>query len=218
MTDEQIMERNRKIDRLKEIGAESERLKAEKDRLEGELIADCKQELENTKNKTLVCVTENGNSAAFTMADSLVIDYPSRLKHIFGSAYEDLVEAETKYTIKPKGKQLLVDMFLGRYTQDVTLEQAVSQLPVDERTLKKLEKRLKGKKFDNDKNNLINIGGFSEEDASDYAYLLMEAATWQEFETMLKLSGITGKQDIDEIISLINSSIHVETREKLSVK
>ena len=219
MTKEQIIEeRNRKIDRLKEIKAETDRLKTEKDKLEGELIADCKQELENTKNKTFSYMTENGNSATFTMADNLVIDYPPRLKLIFGNAYEDLVETETKYTVKPKGKQILIDMFSGKYTQDITLQQAISQLPTDERTLKKLEKKLKGKKFDTDKNNLINIGGFSEQDASDFEYLLMEEATWQEFETMLKLSGITDKKGIDEVISLINSSVHVETQEKLSIK
>ena len=88
MTKEQIIEeRNRKIDRLKEIKAETDRLKTEKDKLEGELIADCKQELENTKNKTFSYMTENGNSATFTMADNLVIDYPPRLKLIFGNAY-----------------------------------------------------------------------------------------------------------------------------------
>ena len=64
----------------------------------------------------------------------------------------------------------------------------------------------------------MNIGGFSEDDASDYAYLLAEAANWQEFDTMLKLSGITDKQGVDEILNLINSSVHVETQEKLSVK
>ena len=218
MTDEQIIERNRKIDRLKAIKEETDSLKAEKDRLEGELIADCKSELENTKNKTFTCITESGTSATFTMADNLVIDYPSRLKLIFGNAYEDLVETETKYTIKPKGKQILIDMFSGKYTENVTLEQAINQLPTDERTLKKLEKKLKGKKFDTDKKNLMNIGGFSEDDASDYAYLLAEAANWQEFETMLKLSGITDKQGVDEILNLINSSVHVETQEKLSVK
>lgn len=218
MTQEQIIERNRKIDRLKEISEETDRLKTEKDRLEGELIAECKSELENTKNKTLAYTTENGTSASFTMADKLVIDYPSRLKLIFGNAYEDLVETETKYTVKPKGKQILIDMFSGKYTANVTLEQAISQLPADEKTLKKLEKKLKGKKFDTDKKNLMNIGGFSEDDASDYAYLLMEAATWQEFETMLKLSDITDKQGIDEIIGIINASVHVETQEKLTIK
>ena len=216
--DEKTIERYKKIDRLKEIKAETERLKAEKDMLEGELIADCKKELENTKNKTISYVTDSGNSAVFTIADSLVIDYPSRLKKIFGEAYEDLVETEVKYTVKPKGKQILIDIFLGKYTKDTTLEQAINQVTDDERTLKKLEKKLKGKKFETDKNNLMNIGGMSEADASDYAYLLMESATWQEFETMLRLSGVTDEKDVNEIINLINASVHVETQEKLSIK
>lgn len=218
MIDEKTIERYKKIDRLKEIKAETERLKAEKDMLEGELIADCKKELENTKNKTVSYVTDSGNSAVFTIADSLVIDYPSRLKKIFGEAYEDLVETEVKYTVKPKGKQILIDIFLGKYTKDTTLEQAINQVTDDERTLKKLEKKLKGKKFETDKNNLMNIGGMSEADASDYAYLLMESATWQEFETMLRLSGVTDEKDVNEIINLINASVHVETQEKLSIK
>ena len=218
MTNEQIIERNRKIDRLKEIKEETDKLKAEKDKLEGELILDCERALANTKNKTLTYTTDNGNSATFTAADNLTITYPSRLKLIFGNAYEDLVEEKVEYKVNPKGKQLLIDIFSDRYTQNVTLEQAINQLPTDEKTLKKLAKKLKGKKFDTDKKNLMNIGEFSEEDASDYAYLLMEAATWQEFETMLKLSDITDKQGIDEIIGIINASVHVETQEKLTIK
>ena len=218
MTNEQIIERNRKIDRLKEIKEETDKLKAEKDRLEGELILDCEQELANTKNKTLTYTTDNGNSATFTAADNLTITYPSRLKLIFGNAYEDLVETETKYNVKPKGKQLLIDIFSDRYTQNVTLEQAINQLPADEKTLKKLAKKLKGKKFDTDKKNLMNIGEFSEKDASDYAYLLMEAATWQEFETMLKLNGVTTEQGVKEMIDLIVQSVQVDTQKKISIK
>ena len=142
MTNEKIIERNRKIDRLKEIKEETDKLKAEKDRLEGELILDCEQELANTKNKTLTYTTDNGNSVTFTAADNLTITYPSRLKLIFGNAYEDLVEEKVEYKVNPKGKQLLIDIFSDRYTQNVTLEQAINQLPAE-----KLAKKLKGKKI-----------------------------------------------------------------------
>lgn len=41
------------IDRLKEIKAEMERLAAEKEALESEIIRSCEEELANTKYKTL---------------------------------------------------------------------------------------------------------------------------------------------------------------------
>lgn len=64
----------------------------------------------------------------------------------------------------------------------------------------------------------MNIGEFSEKDASDYAYLLMEAATWQEFETMLKLNGVTTEQGVKDMIDLIVQSVQVDTQKKISIK
>lgn len=206
-----------KIDRLSEIKKQMSELKAESDQLEGEIILECREELENTKYKTLTSRTDNGSSATVTLAETLKIVYPSILKSIFGAAFDDLVKVETKYTISATGKRMLAGIWTGKYIRQ-SLDEAIKQLPVDEKTRQKLAKKLKGAKFDTDKKNLINLGGLSEQDASEYAYLIAEAATWQQFETLLKLNGITDNNEIDKIINLIDTAMIVDETPKVSVE
>lgn len=207
----------RKIDRLKEIREQQKRLKDEADRLEGEIILETKEELENTKYKTLTHSTGNGSSITVTVAESVKMVYPKMLKNIFGAAYEDMVTEERKYNLTAAAKRLLANMWTGRYIKQ-TLPEAIKQLPVDDQTRKKLEKKLRGIKFDTDRKNLMNIGGMSEKDASEYAYLIMEASTWQQFENLMKLNSRKTEQDVDEIISLINSSMMVDETPKVSIE
>ena len=55
-------------------------------------------------------------------------------------------------------------------------------------------------------------------DASEYAYLLQEAATWQQFINLLNVTDRVPDEDIDTIIDLINSSIIVDESPKVSVE
>lgn len=213
-----IINDDKKIDRLKEIKEELRRLKEEADRIEGEIILETKQALENTKYKTLTQSTENGSSVTVTVSESVKIVYCSMLRHIFGAAYPDMVIEETKYKLTEPAKRLLGNMWTGRYIRSIGLADAINQLPVDEKTRKKLEKRLKGIKFETDKKNLINIGGLSEKDAGEYAYLLQEAATWQQFKNLLNVTERVSDEDIDTMIDLINSSIIVDESPKVSVE
>lgn len=206
-----------KIDRLSEIKKQMTELKAESDRLEGEIILECREELENTKYKTLTKHTDNGSTATVTLAETLKIVYPSILKSIFGAAFDDLVKVETKYIISAAGKRMLAGIWTGRYIRQ-SLDGAVKQLPVDEKTRQKLAKKLKGAKFDTDKKNLINLGGLSEQDASEYAYLIAEAAIWQQFETLLRLNGVTDTNEINKIINLIDTAMIVDETPKVSIE
>lgn len=211
------MDDMQKIDRLKEIKNSIEELKTEQDRLEGELILSSMSKLENTKYKTVTYRTKNGSSATVTLAESLKIVYPSILKSIFGAAYKDIVKSEVKYSLTAAGKRMMTGIWTGKYIR-LSLEEAVYQLPVDESTRKKLAKKLKGIKFDTDKKNLMNIGGMSEQDAAEYAYMIMEAATWEQFETLLRLNGITEEQEIKKITDLINTAMTVDETPKISVE
>ena len=210
------MVEQKSIDRLKEIKQEMEKLSAEKDILESEIIKGCEDALANTKYKTLTYQTEIGNSATVTLAESLKLVYPSMLKEIFGQAYDDMVKEETKYTLTAPAKRLLTNICTGKYIRQ-SLCEAVAQLPIDIGARKKLEKKLKGVKFDTDKKNLMNIGGLSENDASEYAYLLTEAATWQQFETLLRLNGISDDAGIRSVLSQIETSMIVDETPKVSV-
>lgn len=207
----------KKIDRLREIKEQQEKLKEEADRLEGEIILATKEELANTKFKTLTHSTENGSRITVTVAESVKTVYPTMLKSIFGAAYEDMVKEEKKYTLSAAAKRLLTNLWTGKYIEQ-TLAEAVAQLPVDDDTGKKLEKKLKGVKFATDKKNLINIGGLSEQDAGEYAYLITEAATWEQFENLMRVNHKNTKEEVDEIIGLINSSVTVDETTKITVE
>ena len=207
----------KKIDRLREIKEQQEKLKEEADRLEGEIILATKEELENTKFKTLTHSTENGSRITVTVAESVKMVYPTMLKKIFGAAYEDMVTEKKKYTLSDAAKRLLTNMWTGKYIEQ-TLAEAIAQLPVDDDIGKKLEKKLKGVKFATDKKNLINIGCMSEQDAGEYAYLITEAATWEQFENLMRVNSKSTKEEIDEIIGLINSSVIVDETTKISVE
>lgn len=213
---ENAVEREKKIDRLKAIKQEMEKLSAEKDRLESEIINGCEQELANTKYKTLTYTTDSGSSATVTLAESLKLIYPTLLKSIFGKAYSDMVKEETKYTLSAPAKRLLTNICTGKYIRQ-TLSEAINQLPVDNGIRKKLEKKLKGANFDTDKKNLINIGGLNADDASEYAYLLNESATWQQFETLLRLNEIESDDKIEEVITRIKTSMIVDETPKVSI-
>lgn len=205
-----------KINRLKDIKLEMEKLSAEKDILESEIIKACEADLANTKNKTLTYRTDEGSTATVTLAESLKLIYPTVLKSIFGRAYPDMVKEEVKYTLTAAAKRLLTNICTGSYIQQ-TLEEAIQQLPVDDDARKKLAKRLKGVKFDTDKKNLMNIGGMTEQDASEYAYLIAEAATWQQFEMLLRVNRITSETGINAVINRIESSMIVDESPKISI-
>ena len=74
------------------------------------------------------------------------------------------------------------------------------------------------KSFKTDKANLIRYGGFDEQTASDYAYMISEAANWCNFRDMLRLDGRTSPEKIAEVISCINSTVTVDTSPKVTLK
>lgn len=207
----------KKIDRLAEIKQQISDLNAEKDRIEGEILLACREDLENTKYKTVTYSSDTGNRITATLAETLKITYPSLLKKIFGAAYGDIVKEEVKYTLTAPAKRMLTGIWTGAYVRQ-TVDEAIKQLPVDETTLKKLAKKLKGANYANDKKNLMNIGSLSEQEASEYAYLISEAAIWQSFATVLELNGITDETEIDNITNIINTAMVVEETPKIAVE
>ena len=112
---------------------------------------------------------------------------------------------------------MLTKVWTGSYIKQ-SLNDAIAQLPVDDITLKKLAKKLKGINFETDKKNLINIGNLSEQEANEYAYLISEAAAWQSYSTLLELNGITSDSDIAEITKLIDTAMIVDESTKISVE
>ena len=207
---------NELIDRLSDVKLKIAELTAEKERLEGEIILASRKDIENTKYKTVTYASAKGNRVTATIAQTLKLTYPSLLKKIFGAAYGDAVKEETKYTLAAAAKRMLIGIWTGSYIRQ-SLDTAIDQLPVDDTTRDKLAKKLKGANFETDKRTLMNIGGLSEQDASEYAYLISEAAVWQSYKTLLELNGINDESEIAEITRLIDTAMLVDENAKISV-
>lgn len=209
------------IDRMAEITNSIKALKNEYDVLEASILARFADDTENTKHKSVVYTSERGNiSAAET--DTVKVVYPSMLESIFGAAYPDMVRAEVQYKLNDAAKKLLSAVYKGEYMlipDDRSFEDMVNTIPAkNDKTRKALLKKLKGKSYDKDKETLMKVGGFSETEAADYAYMLSETAAWCTFRNMLRLDGRTSDEDIRSVIDTINCAVTVETSPKVSLK
>ena len=98
-----------------------------------------------------------------------------------------------------------------------SVEMCITQISDDDKTRRVLSKRIKGKNFESDKNNIMKLAGLDEGSASDYAYMIAEAAAWQEFERLLSASGGVSDERIEEILEYINTAVTVEETPKITV-
>lgn len=63
----------------------------------------------------------------------------------------------------------------------------------------------------------MKFTSLSEEDAKEYAYLISEAAVWQDFKNLLTVNGISDETQIDDILMKIQSAFVVEDSTKISL-
>ena len=179
---------NERIRRYGEIKAKMAELKLEADMIEAEFLKDMEDDLKDSKYKSVEYSDGSGNRVTLTEADSLKIVYPSYLEHIFGTAYDDVVTTEVKYKLNAGANRMLTAIYNGEYLRGGTVGELVGTLGLDDKTQKALLKKLKGKSFDTDVKNLVKLGGLSEEDAKENAYLNwdMESSTVTDFMNIVR--------------------------------
>lgn len=211
-----LLEISQKVDRMAEIKRQMSELKSESESIEAELLKQFEADVENTKYRTVKYSGETANVTA-TYADTVKLIYPSVLKTIFGVAYNDLVTEEIKYTLSSSAKKLLAALYKKEYVRDMTVERCLSQIAPDDKTLKVILKKIKGKNFEGDKKNLVKIAKLDEDVASDYAYIIAEAAAWEDFKKLLSVSGDITEERITKVLEYINSAITVEETPKISI-
>lgn len=182
------------------------------------------ESLRDSKRRTVNFEDNNGHDVIYTEAKSVKILSPAILKKLMGEAFGDYI----KETIEPKyafNSKELERTFASVYAVDtsdperkLTVEEFFAQLPCDESAKVALRKKLKGAKFETDSKNLMAIGGFSEDDAADYAYLFAESLEWERFMNIVNVVGECSEfSDIKDIIKAINSAISVSDTTKITV-
>lgn len=206
----------KQIDELAAIKADMGKLKERKDKLEAEIIKQCSADLENTKYKSIRYEGDVFDLTAVT-AESLKVIYNSFLPTIFGKAYEDAVTEKTDYTLSAPAKRMLIGLYKGNFIR-ATVKEVVDQMAgVTDDERKQLLKKCKGINYDKDVENIRKFTDLSEEDAKEYAYLIAEAAVWQDFCNLLTLNGIADEVQINDILMKIQSAFVVEDSTKISL-
>lgn len=206
----------KKVDRLVAIQKQTEELKNEKELLEAELLKSFEADTENTKLKTVKYPGSFGE-VSVTMADSVKLTLPTLLREVLKKGYSDLVKEEIKYTMTEPAKRMLVAVYNRELFRGMSFSEAIDKLPCDDKAKKSLMKKLKGAKFETDVKNLVKIGGLSEEDAQDYAYMLREIKDWELFSKLMALNGITSEAAIEGVMTDIDGAVVSERTPKITV-
>lgn len=207
------------VDRMAEIKQEKKVLTAEYDKLQAQLqvLAEC--DLTDTKIKSVGYSGTNGNTAMVTTSDTISVIAGELLSQIFGSVYPSMVEQKITYTLKAPAKRILSAIWHREYCEGSVAE-IIGGLSCDNKAKKVLLKKLKGINFDKDKENLINYAGLSEADASDTAYLINEAAAWENICTFIKVNndGRINDEILADVITKVNSAVNVSRGIKTEIK
>lgn len=82
---------------------------------------------------------------------------------------------------------------------------------------KQLVKKCKGINYDKDVDNILKFTDLTEEDSKEYAYLIAEAAVWQDFCNLLTINGIDDETQVNDILMKIQSAFVVEDSTKISL-
>lgn len=205
-----------KVRELSQIKADIARLTDRKKQLEAYFLERGGDDVLDTKFKSTVYADPDSQAAVtYTEAQALTIVYPHYLEETLGAIFPDIFEVATKTEVKPKNKdieRMLIGMYTENYTRS-TPEEIIAQLPCDDKAKAALAKKLKGAKFETDRDNLMKIGGFSEQDAGDYAYLYAEAVVWQTFRRIAEMSGA----DDARLLRCIDLGVAVDSSTKIAV-
>lgn len=205
-----------KIDRLSEIKADIENKKQQADIIEAELLKIAQSDLSNTKYKSVKYFGTESVLRA-TLSENVKITLESLLPSIFGSVYKDMVKTTSKSELTAPAKRLIAGIWQGNFVSGVTVEDVVASMELDDKTAMLVSKKCRGINYSKDIDNLVSITGFSEQKAEEYAYMLMEAAIWQQFRTICDVNGIATEEALDELMKKIQAAFVVELTPKISV-
>lgn len=213
------LEYSDKVKELSEINAQLNALKAKKSELEAWFLTAGNEALKNSKSKSICYQSNNGSSVTYTQAQKLTLEAPAFLKKLLGSSFSDFIEEkiESAYKVKSAAiERMLIGLYTGNYTK-MSPSDVIAQLPCSPEQQAILSKKLKAANFETDVKNLREIGNFTEQDASDYAYLFAEAVV---YDTFLRLAKVSGAEDNPEeyYIKGLSVAISVEDTTKISIK
>lgn len=207
-----------KVKELSEVKAQLAALNAKKSELEAWFSIMGNEALKDSKSKSISYQGNNGSSVTYTQAQKLTLEAPAFLKEVLGDVFPNFIEEKNEPTYKVKSaavERMLIGLYTGDYIKTKPSE-VIAQLPCSTEQKSILAKKLKGANFETDVKNIIEIGGLTEQNASDYAYLFAEAVVYDTFIRLMKLSG--NENRAEEYIEGISVAVSVDDTTKITVK
>ncbi len=149
-----------------------------------------------------------------TLAKKVVLQYPQFIGQVLANLAQDIYKTEIKTSLTTAGQRLLGGISSGEYV-DQTVEEVLAQT-ADSEHLPLLKKKIRGKNYETDVRNFMAITGCDEIAAAENAYLVAEAAVWQELRGILTANK-TPKEQWPEMIENIKVGVIVEETPKIRV-
>lgn len=212
MTDRELMIRE-KADRLVELTTQQGRIRAEIDEIKAWFENQATDDLRDTKKKTIDYWGSTNSKVVVGNSETVKPISMQMVKKLLKNIYPDFISEETSYTLKASAKRLFSIAYLGKYTEG-TLDQTIEGITDDRRLQNTLRKKLKGR-YAQDTKCLVEMAGLTEQDASDWAYLVSEVINWEWMLQVLKSAGWEGTPQ--EAVDIINAAVIVDEGIKVTV-
>lgn len=208
------MDERQAVNRLADIQTAIAALKEEQERIEGYFIARAEETLADTKRKSVTFAGDGGVRVTVTNAVSVKIIYPALLQTLL--PYSDIVREDTTYKLTAGGKRLVGGLCRGEYL-DCTVEDVLRQICTDPAQLPQLTKKVRGKSPETDRRHIQTITGCTREEAEEAAYLVAEAAVWQEYDKLCQALGLDDRQRA-ELMATLNAAVIAEETPRICVE
>lgn len=203
-----------KADRLVELTAQQGVIKAEIEQIKAWFEKLATDDLKDTKKKTIDYWGSNNSRVVVGNSETVKPVSMTMVRKLLGDVFGDFVKEDTAYKMTEPCKRLFAMMSLGNYTEG-SLDEAIRAVTDDENIQRTLKKKLKGK-YEKDVETLMKFAGLSEQEASDYAYLISEITNWEWMLQVLKSAGWAGTPQ--EAIEVIRAAIIVDEGIKVTVE
>lgn len=202
-----------RADRLVELTAEKERIQSEMDAIKAWFENLATDDLKDTKKKTIDYWGSSNSRIVVGNSETVKPISMGMVKKLLNTVYNDFVTEKTSYSLLAPAKRLFSIAYLGKYTEG-TLEDTIRAITGDEKLRNTLRKKLKGK-YEKDTEVLMKLAGFTEQEASDWAYLVSEVVNWEWMLQVLRSAEWGGTPQ--EAVDIINAAVIVDEGIKVTV-
>lgn len=200
-----------KIARLAELDEAQQSIKQERDEIEVYFQLLAEEELRNSKRKT-ISYRSGERRVAVTLAKKVTMQYPEFIKQVFAKIAKDIIKEDVKLSLTTVGARILGGICAGEYVKQ-TVDEVLAQL-ADAEYIPLLKKKVRGKNYEGDIKNLMTITGCTEQQAAEDAWIVAEAAVWQELRRIL-ISNKVPEEAWPDIIADIQTGVVVEELPKV---